>query len=459
MSAPQPQLRTPVDRGADVPPAPPAGGRHHALDETGADADHTQLLTVQPVPGPDDDAVEQANQRTARAAGEAARAAGGAPKTAAPETPPPATAAPRTSASSTAASETAAPEAAAPEATAPETTARDSPAPGSTGPAAPDRSTSVGRPADEGAPKPPPWQGAFVPYSVGDPGRAASIPARPVPDEWDRRDTVIDGLMLLDSERFPLELRAASTRGRAHRAAGTVRQDAYAYRCTPDGRYLVAAVADGVSSGPLSHFAAEVVARTGSQEIVDQLTHRPAAELDWPAVLHELVKGVVGVGRRQLRATLPDVDRLTVQEMARQLASTALFAVVDLHRGASGYDVLTLSIGDTSAWILRAGCVWQPHQPVKNDGAEIASSATAALPILPGSVEPPVPDVLKDGDALVLMTDGIGDPLGDGKGTVGRFLAEKWARPPHPLEFAAQVDFARRSHDDDRTAVAIWPAP
>jgi hypothetical protein len=62
-------------------------------------------------------------------------------------------------------------------------------------------------------------------------------------------------------------------------------------------------------------------------------------------------------------------------------------------------------------------------------------------------------------DVLVLMTDGVGDALGDGTGPVGDFLAERWRVPPTNLEFAAHVDFQRNTFDDDRTVVALWPLP
>ena len=116
-------------------------------------------------------------------------------------------------------------------------------------------------------------------------------------------------------------------------------------------------------------------------------------------------------------------------------------------------------VGDSSALILRDGRTWQSLKGGKSDGGAIATSRTAALPMV--SREPPQPTsaLLGRDDVLVLITDGVGDPLGDATGPVGRFLAAKWSRPPLALEFAAQVDFARRSHDDDRTAVAVWPGP
>jgi hypothetical protein len=107
--------------------------------------------------------------------------------------------------------------------------------------------------------------------------------------------------------------------------------------------------------------------------------------------------------------------------------------------------------------VLRDGATWEPQQTLKNEGSTVASSRVEALPLLPPELDSPVATTLRPTDALVLMTDGIGDPLGDGSGPVGRFLAKMWSRPPAPLAFAAHVDFTRRSHDDDRTALAIWP--
>jgi hypothetical protein len=77
--------------------------------------------------------------------------------------------------------------------------------------------------------------------------------------------------------------------------------------------------------------------------------------------------------------------------------------------------------------------------------------------MVPAEVGPPRRITVAPGDALVLASDGIGDPLGDGTSDVGVFLASVWRRPPAALEFVAQVDFARKSYGDDRTAVVLWP--
>jgi hypothetical protein len=53
----------------------------------------------------------------------------------------------------------------------------------------------------------------------------------------------------------------------------------------------------------------------------------------------------------------------------------------------------------------------------------------------------------------------VDTPLGAGTGEVGRVLADLWAAPPEMLDFAAQVGFARRTFDDDRTVVGVWLPP
>ncbi|GAA2634624.1 hypothetical protein GCM10010399_79090 [Dactylosporangium fulvum] len=316
--------------------------------------------------------------------------------------------------------------------------------------------STVPRPRPTPPAEAPSWQGAFTPYRVGDPGNAAlKVRPRPGPAEWDRRDTVLDGVVIAGEPGGPeVELRAASVRGLAHRYNGTVRQDEYAFRCTEDGRHLVLAVSDGVSNSRLSHKAAALVCRTGADLTATGLALKPPADLDWGGLMVDLSQGIVDLARRLL-----DPPALTYGEVAVHMAATALFGVVELHP-EHGDDVLLAhigSIGDSSAWVLRGGTRWEPLQDVKNSDAAVASTTTKALPLRSADVAVLVRTVwLRRGDALVLMSDGVGDPLLDGTGTVGQFLAESWRVPPPPIQFAAQVDFARRSHDDDRTAVAIW---
>ena len=86
------------------------------------------------------------------------------------------------------------------------------------------------------------------------------------------------------------------------------------------------------------------------------------------------------------------------------------------------------------------------------------SSGTAALPAQTINLIATTVEFGSD-TALFLMTDGVADPLGAGSGEVGRVLGQWWAQPPNEFEFGAQAAFARRSFDDDRTVVGVWPNP
>ena len=305
-------------------------------------------------------------------------------------------------------------------------------------------------------PSEPRWKGGFTPYAVGDAGRGAEV--RPLPDraEWRVPDTILDGVVTPDAAGFAaVELRAASVRGLSHRYYGKVRQDHYAFCLTTNGRYLVVSVSDGVSAATQSQRAATTVCLSGCSGIVQQLESVPPDNLDWQQLVEDLTSELIAEARQLARA---EGSTFTPKDAAATHAATALFAVVDLEPALGNLAVQVFSVGDSPAWVLRNGTGWQSLQAVKNEGAVIASARTRALPVLGSELEPAMSTTLGPTDVLVLMTDGIGDPLGDGQGEVGRFLAEVWARPPAPLDFAAQVDFARKTHDDDRTAVAMWPA-
>lgn len=295
--------------------------------------------------------------------------------------------------------------------------------------------------------------GAFIPYSVGDPGRAADgVVPYPDRENWHRRDSVFDGFTLGRTRTGrSLVLRAASVRGLSHRAYGKPRQDEYGYQVTPDNRYLVLCVADGLASGPRSHLAAEVAVRTGTALLVAALAATPPADLDWEQIVGEVAGHIVTYARKRL----PDGVDMTVEDVAGWMGTTATYAVVDL--ADEVLDVHAVTVGDSSVWVLRADG-WQPLSDVKNADVDVATSAVEALPRVAQRDRPRLHTRVGAGEALVLMTDGVGDALGGGDGEVGAFLGAAWRTPPHEVEFVGQVGFSRRSFDDDRTVIALWPA-
>jgi hypothetical protein len=140
------------------------------------------------------------------------------------------------------------------------------------------------------------------------------------------------------------------------------------------------------------------------------------------------------------------------------MATTAVAFAVAATRTADGLVPFGLAVasGDSSALMLSRGR-WHPLTTLKNSGQEIASNAVLALPR--EVTVTPLSGFLRPGEALVVVSDGIGDPLGQGAGAVGQFLAAHWSQPPDLFSFAGQAAFYRKGFTDDRTATAVWHRP
>lgn len=315
--------------------------------------------------------------------------------------------------------------------------------------------TSSSDPSD--VQKPPPQRtGSFEAYTIGDPGRAFSGAVSAPTAHIGVPDFVADAFTVTDtSGTARLIVRAACARGLAHQQYGDPRQDAHALALTEDGAYLVLAVSDGVSAAPWSHLGSHIAVTAGVEDIVRRLAAAPPQELPWREILDLLA----ALMREECLALQGDSDPAPDNsEVARLMAATVTLAVVETSPGDDGtHAVVTVRIGDSSGWLLEDGTRWTPLGDVKNAGNVIAESATACLPLVPDEDPVLVQASVGPGSALVLMSDGVGDPLGAGQGEVGQVLASLWATPPHPIDFLAQAAFGRKTFDDDRAAVAVWP--
>jgi serine/threonine protein phosphatase PrpC len=308
----------------------------------------------------------------------------------------------------------------------------------------------------------PGWQpeGRFE-FSIGEPGQAfrqvrSTLPFFPV-----QPDSVSDG-----GTAGGLAIRAASVRGLHHRYDGKPRQDSYGAALSEDGQWLIAVVADGVGKGPKSQNAAALVSRHGPELIRDRLASAGTApsELDWWSVFEQLAIIIVKDGQRNLEK--PSSDRGTrgtvpsAREVASEMASTATFAIC--HTAPSvqdGWKVTVASQGDSPVWALSAGGRWRRLAGPKPLGADgLATSKVLALPLLPAErgTHLVTTEILTPDCALLLMSDGVGDPLGDADDDVAATLGQAWARPPLQHQFTAQIGFGRKGFDDDRTVVGIW---
>jgi hypothetical protein len=213
---------------------------------------------------------------------------------------------------------------------------------------------------------------ASVPPIIGDPGSQEQLDALLLSDSDGRADTIIDGGRI-----GALDVRAASIRGRSHRfqlnsVRSRARQDEYCLSASAEGRWLVAAVADGVSQSDKSHIAATIAARRGCQLVVDALNNSvlPSA-LAWgeeiaPRISGYIVHEAAKMQLVELGAADQD-DANLAREVAGIMATTAIVAIVDSlpsDEGMLGFTVAVLA-GDSAAWKLTthpwrsALCPWQ----------------------------------------------------------------------------------------------------
>jgi hypothetical protein len=269
-------------------------------------------------------------------------------------------------------------------------------------------------------------QGVFRPREVGPPGSVAEAPWRLGPV------TGVPDTVLEAGRAGALEVRAASTRGFAHRFDGDVRQDSVGVAVVAD-RAVLAAVADGVGAAPEAHLGAWLAVRHALGHLAGVVPTRPVEQVDVAGALH--------AADRAVRAAGP---------CPRSRSTTLTVAVVSVDAGAGGHAFHTARIGDSPALLLSDGM----FRPLFADSSDdIYDPVTDSLPSPVGPVER-VAGVLAPGQALILATDGVGGPVLEAG--AGDYLARAWAEPPGPVAYLHQLQFNLKSFDDDRTAVGIW---
>jgi serine/threonine protein phosphatase PrpC len=254
-------------------------------------------------------------------------------------------------------------------------------------------------------------------------------------------DTALDG-----ADVAGLALRAASVRGLSHRYDATPRQDAFALGATADQRAVALAVADGVSAAPRAELGARLVAERGVEVALELLEGGATAHsIDAKAVMAEVASRSLADAARSLGT---EHDEAT----AALVASTLVLAVA-MTEPCDGYHAFFVaSVGNSEAFVL-SELEWATVA-LRRRGS-VADNRTDSLPLQPERARGRSLEV-RSGTALFLVSDGVTEALGDGRGEVGDYLARHWAEAPDPLELARALQFRRRGCTDDRTVVGIW---
>jgi len=323
--------------------------------------------------------------------------------------------------------------------------------------ALPGRDQDLAAPVDLSAPAadhgPEDDPGSYIipagPIVIGQPIlRFEPRPVRPSAYDVYRPDAVVDGW----ATSYFL-MRCASLRGYLHRWDGTPRQDDVAVAVHDSTGVLLAAVADGLASAPLSHIGATWACFRAVDWLKGQLdVGVPVAKLSWEDLLTTAAMALVDYANSSLKGSAASVD-----EASRQLATTLVAAAIVPH-GDGLATAYLVGAGDSGAWMLRGGRITPVMNQKLGDAEEIAdSSVSFPLPQLSPHAPAVSRVLLSPADVLLIGSDGFGDPLGSGRGQVGRLFARALVRPPDPLAFARLLDFSRENYDDDRTLIAIWP--
>lgn len=277
------------------------------------------------------------------------------------------------------------------------------------------------------------------PWVIGEPSPVIEIRLS-VADPY-RPDTLVDGGVAPGCV-----VRAASVRGLAKRYDGGARQDDLCLLSHAGSETLLAAVADGVSAATRAEMGAALAVRYAVAAAARQLDSG-AQQIEWDDVFAQAAWAVVAEHRRHSGDEDAGVDCA-----AAALATTLLVAAVD------ETSVQLAGVGDSPALVLSDG-VFTPLGGVPNDPKDsLLGAGVEALP----NVTAPMWTARHErapGEVLLLCTDGLALPIGDGTGAVGVALAAELVVPPDLLDLARLLDFSRSTYDDDRTLVAIWPQP
>jgi serine/threonine protein phosphatase PrpC len=253
-----------------------------------------------------------------------------------------------------------------------------------------------------------------------------------------------------------------SMRGPAHFERHKVCQDSFAIdeHSNSEGcKWVIAAIADGVSAAPNAHFIADYMVRQAIVVIGEALNDCVSLhDLDWEGIskrLADISLEFCRAGTRQDASI--DIDKLTPAKYATNWATTLEFAVVqatDENATAKKELVHVAVAGDGAAYIMSKSAGWKNIKAGKEKSGSLASPAVSALP-LPPEFFIVNKGYLNKNECLILTTDGLGDFIGDGSSVLGGFFQERLTKCRGLASFLQVVDVSLYQADDDRTIIMV----
>jgi hypothetical protein len=260
-----------------------------------------------------------------------------------------------------------------------------------------------------------------------------------------------------------LAIGAVSLRGMGHQSFGKLRQDAVACKLTRDGKYIVAAIADGVSDAPLSHLGADVAVRQAIKATETELIKMQGSILrhaiDWASVeAYVRLKILEYAQRLEKQGSFSVNGECNADAYANAIGTTAEVLVIWREKNATGGHDFTRAVlsGDGSGYVLDPQHGWTVLSTGKANDSELASNAIVPLPIKAEGYPMVQSGSIASGQAVIMVTDGIGDVGIGSDNTASRFLHKELVTPIPAHKLLSVLSFVEKHRDDDRTAVIIW---
>jgi len=260
----------------------------------------------------------------------------------------------------------------------------------------------------------------------------------------------------------------ASLRGSMHYGLSTIRQDSFAVGSdtgTDDCKWIVAAIADGVSSAEQSHTFADYMARQAVLIVTAELNSTLPVTLhniEWSKTARRLVEISEEFCRNAAKRTAPeekaeDINNAAPGSFTKKWATTLEFGVIqastDKPSGKHEFVHVTVA-GDGAAYTLNRRLGWNTIKAGKKQTGTLASNAVLSLPLSPVDFSVSF-GYLRKNDCFLLTTDGLGDFIGDGDTSLGDFFRRKLPKCESLASFMQIADVSLYQADDDRTIVMI----
>lgn len=229
---------------------------------------------------------------------------------------------------------------------------------------------------------------------------------------------------------------AASQRGRSHAQEGKPRDDHFAISYNPETGWYVMAVADGAGSAKYSRKGSEVACKTvldhcaallsdESFEIAIREFNEDNNDITRPR-LTSMVHNIIGKGAIKAHQAINDCSRANEGSLPKDFATTLMFAIAK--KFDFGWFIASFWVGDGAIALLdrEAGSVKLLGIPDEGEYSGQTRFLTMESIFRDKDVwtKRLKMTIVPDFTALVLMTDGVSDPMFETEYNLGNF--DRW---------------------------------